>query len=250
MRHFLAAALALLTPGLAAAGEADAPVIHHEQVATVGPGLGARLVARIESPKARQLLPPSAYVRLPGMPYVAMPMKAEADGSFAVEVPANLAGSGFEYYLEAWDEDGEVSRTGSATAPFRVAAATSAEPPLAVAPQTAKDADAARHSPRRRWSLVVGGVSIAALAGGLGCGVGTIATANAGDVPAAKTLATSANALYGVSAAAAVAAVVLYLVGGSDGSRSPPAGSPAPGDGDARAPPARPPSGEAMAVVF
>jgi hypothetical protein len=93
---------------------------------------------------------------------------------------------------------------------------------------TVSDAPSASAPRKRVWTYVVGGVAIAGLGAGVGLGVASEANAAAvrnGDngqprpadevqrlSDASKGLAMGANVSYGVAAAAAITAVVLFFV--------------------------------------
>lgn len=211
-------ALALLTvlvPGLEARAAAPSlPEIAHEPLEHFVAGSPVTLTAKIRSPAGRRVFTPTAFVRLAGIEgYIRVPMVA-SDGpdGFVARIPQGLTQTEFEYYLEAFDEDGNgPARLGSPKAPFRVRP-IEPERPADSPPFPAKAVEAPRSA--SGWRVA----GVAAVAGGVACLVGALASggvalAAKGDMQKATTGAQFDRARNRADESA-MAANVLGVVGG------------------------------------
>lgn len=168
--------LLLLALGSIAAADSDPPVITHVRIERAP--VNAELVVRAKIDDASPIFAPSVYVRPVGdTEFVALEMVAEGDG-FVAKVPPERVGKNLEYFIEAFDEQGNgPAREGSPEAPFRVEVFDPAAP-VVVAPDI-KDPDDPGDDDEDSilgawwfWTAVgvvaVGGVTAVALAAGGG----------------------------------------------------------------------------------
>ena len=169
----LAASLSL--SGLARGQEALAPTITHTPVATAQPGQPLTLTAMIHSSNG-VFQPVLDFRRAGDSAWTKVPLLGSGGDVYAATIPgANLSGD-IEYYLEAYDNDGNgPARAGSPDAPFHVAIVSAVAPRQIAAgdgalasqapPQFQKEA--AAPNGRLIGGLVSLGVGVA------GAGVGT-----------------------------------------------------------------------------
>jgi len=138
--------LLLLLPLAARAGEAQdlAPVLDHQPIRTAVAGEPLTVRARIVSASGKPIAEPTVLVRLPGVTsFSRMAMKADAafKDIYLAELPGQHVLADFDYFLEAFDEDGNgPGRSGTAEAPHHVtvvakpAPQPAPQPPPTVAP--------------------------------------------------------------------------------------------------------------------
>lgn len=247
MERTSSAALALLISALmvsprAAGAAPGAPVVEHEPLTSFPRGEAVTLKARIHSPIGKRIFAPAVFMRLPGLeapariPLVPVPGEANA---YAAKIPPNLTQADFDYYIEAFDEEGNgPSRLASPEAPIRAKAVAAALPPpppskvagageRAAAPVVELEAAAGRPW-QRTAGIAALGVGGALLAGALAFGgVALVArgeVARAADgaqfdaaMKRAQSNARVANTLAAAGAVAGGAGAVLLLVSPKDG---------------------------------
>jgi hypothetical protein len=235
--------LIALAPGSAWADSTEAPRVEHTPVVQCVQGDPFFVRAHIYSPVGIEIFQPTIYVRVAGVPtFAKLPMKPEAGLTelYVGRIPGALTQGDFDYYIEAYDTQGNgPSRSGAPDVPIHVTAKAKEKPPLVagasgVAKPSAGSAPAAAvhveegGSPRRTIGFVLGGVGVAAIAGGAVFGVlslGTISTEKAastnGDLAgydAAKSTAHTqqhvADGLYAGGAALGIAGLILVLTAG------------------------------------
>jgi hypothetical protein len=121
---FGALALALWCAPRAAASQELPPHLDHQALTRAIHGEPVVLRAVITSPIGRTIAEASAFVRLAGVTrFSRVPMRADATvpGLFFAKLPEGLVTGDFDYYLEAFDADGNgPARAGSPEAPLRV----------------------------------------------------------------------------------------------------------------------------------
>ena len=222
-------------------GATPAVVIEHDGPTATSDG-GVALEARMVSSAKRRVFEPAAFVRAPGATdYQRLPMAALTGDHFRVTLPAALASSGCEYFLEAFDEDGNGPfREGAPEQPLRL---SPTQPPARKqAPAAAAAQSAPPGRPRRTAGIVLVATGGALLIGGAVSGILALTDYNAekgAATPAAwdkarsssKAESVAADALYGAGAAVALVGAILWAT-----DRAPPAAvnvslaaSPAPG---------------------
>jgi hypothetical protein len=242
------AALALLTSALVlspnpAGAAPGAPVIAHEPLMSFPKGEPVILKATIQSPLGKRIFSPAVFLWLPGVEGPAriplQPVPGESNG-YSAQIPPSLTQTDFEYFLEAFDEEGNgPSRLATPESPIRakaVAAAPSAAPPPttadgrepAPAPATAL-ASAAAGRPWQRTAgtaaaVVGGGLLVGALAYGVDALVArgdVVRAANGGQFDAAmnraRRSARAADVLAAAGAVAGCAGAALLLFGPKQG---------------------------------
>jgi hypothetical protein len=96
------------------------PVITHARISKATIGLPIIIRAKIEDES--EIFAPAVYLRAQGKPdFESFPMKKSGDGFEAV-IPAELTKSSVEYFIEAFDDQGNgPSREGSPEDPIKVA---------------------------------------------------------------------------------------------------------------------------------
>lgn len=217
-------------PALAAAPD-PTPLVAHEPLATFKKGEAVSIKARIRSPVGKQIFSPTAFVKAPGHKPARVPLlpiAGEID-SYAASIPANLLQGDFEYYVEAFDEEGNgPGRMGGPEAPMKVRALSTAP----VERDAAEALSAPIPAPARPWQRTAGIAGLsgggALVAGALLCGgLGFLAKRDmrrAGDdaqYDAAKRrgerLAVAANALATTGLVAAGAGAALLWLGSKKG---------------------------------
>ncbi len=183
MRGLVAASLLTLV-SLPAHADELAPKVEHRPLAAVKRGEVVEVRARITTVVGSPVAEANLFVQVEGLAgYTRLPMAPipEIPGLFTARVPAALASSGFAYYLEAFDSDGNgPGRAGSPESPF-VVTAYSGDLPRA-APPVARPAEpaapvvvAAPAAPARRARSQLPTFAGFTLAG-LGLGVGGLST--------------------------------------------------------------------------
>jgi hypothetical protein len=119
----IAAACAVASTSLA---QDLTPKIDH-QPAVRSPQGSVEIHARITSVSGKPIYQPVVMVRVPGITgFSRIPMNPVADSKdlFGAEVPASISNGDFDYYIEAFDEDGNgPARSGSPEKPIHVAVA-------------------------------------------------------------------------------------------------------------------------------
>lgn len=169
----------LAAPLIFAAGPALAdapdptPVVVHDPLSRFAKGEVVTIKARIRSPVGKQIFSPTAFVKGSGLKPTRVPLQPVAGevDTYAAQVPASLAQGDFEYFVEAFDEDGNgPGRIGSPAALIKVRAVS-----LAPAERDAAElASAPAPDAARPWKRTAGiaGVSGggALIAGALACG--------------------------------------------------------------------------------
>ncbi len=136
-RAALGCAALLVLLSSAARAQELAPHLDHQPISKAVQGEPVVLRAIISSPIGRPIAEPTAFVRLAGVTRfsrVAMTPDATVRNLFHARLPEGLISGDFDYYLEAFDADGNgPARAGSPEAPFRVTVAAPA-PKLAETP--------------------------------------------------------------------------------------------------------------------
>jgi hypothetical protein len=242
------AALALLTSALIlssnpAGASPGAPVIAHEPLMSFPKGRPVTLKAKIQSPIGKPIFSPAVFLRLPGVEGPAriplLPVPGESN-SYSAQIPSSLTQADFEYFIEAFDEEGNgPSRLASPESPIRakaMAAAPSAGPPPttgdgrepAPAPATALASIAAGRPWQRTAGMAAAAVGSGLLVGALAYGVDAllargdvVRAANGGQFDAAmdraKRSARAADVLAAAGAVAGCAGAALLLFGPKQG---------------------------------
>lgn len=217
--------LVLLAP-LPAAASPSAPVIAHEPLSSFAKGEALTFKAKIRSPIGKAIFSPAVFLCFPGVEAplrIPLALVAGEANTFAAQVPPNLTQADFEYFIEAFDEEGNgPSRLGSPEAPIRaraVAASWSSPPaprPLA-APVERDQALELGAEAGRPWQRTAGAVGLTAggvlLAGALGSGAVALVAKKDATRAAAKSAydaalaraRSSARVANGLAAAGAVA---------------------------------------------
>jgi hypothetical protein len=123
--RFLAVLVGVALVGAPALAQELAPRVDHPPVTRVTRGEAASLQATIVSPIGRPIMEPAIFVRLSGATrYSRVPLAPDATVKdlFVGRLPDALVSTDFDYYLEAFDADGNgPGRAGSPEAPFHVA---------------------------------------------------------------------------------------------------------------------------------
>lgn len=221
----MSSSLLALPLALLAVGAAPVVAIDHH-----GPVLlpeGVALEARLVSTTGRKVFEPAAFVRLVGeKEYVRLPMAPLAGDLYRAPLPAALSGHECEYFLEAFDEDGNGPfRRGSPERPLRLSrpqpAAATPRPTPAVEPAPGGvEAEALGRPLRTAGIALLAGGGALLLAGGIS---GALALKDYEAEKAAKDLATydsaksaakaesvAADVLLGTGAAAAIVGIILW----------------------------------------
>lgn len=217
----------LLAAGPALASAVDpAPVVAHEPLSSFTTGGAVIVKARVRSPAGKRIFSPAVFVKAAGLKLARVPLEP-VEGevhTFAAVIPAALTQGDFEYYVEAFDEEGNgPSRIGGPEALIKVRAVPPAPSKREAAEGTAIGVDAPAR-PWQRTAAIAGlGAGGALAAGGLLCGaLGFVAkrdmerAADDAQYDAAKRrgkgLAAAANALVATGLVAAGAgAALLWL---------------------------------------
>lgn len=169
-----------------AAVPSAAPTLDHEALSSFPKGEAVILKARIRSPIGKKIFAPTAFIRVAGIEgfaRVALEPVAGVPDMFTALLPAGLAQGDFEYYLEAFDEEGNgPTRVGAPKAPLRVKAIASMAtvppppPPVVEGVSATPAGEATKTAAGRPWQrpvgigLAVGGAAIvvgALVAGGV-----------------------------------------------------------------------------------
>ncbi len=232
MKRLLIGGVALLAACSAWAQDL-APVIDHQPTARAARGQPLEIQARITSVSGKAIYEPTVLVRVAGISgfsRVSMHRVAGSSDVYAAEVPAALTTGDFDYYIEAFDEDGNgPGRAGTPEYPLHVAvggsgAATPPPPPVTAQPAQTQPAGQgllegqqlkfAGQDPRTmdtgNGKIIVGsvlsGVGIVAL-------IYAIVTLNASSAYYAAGDSTDGAAALGFGALALVAGIALAATG-------------------------------------
>lgn len=205
---------------LAALGATPVVVIEH-QPPLVEQGA---LEARLASTSGRRIFEPAAFVRAVGATeFARLPLTEREAGAgvFRADLPESLKGIEIEYFLEAFDEDGNGPfRKGSPERPLRL---TRPPPPPRSLPAAATAAEQqALSRPRRTAGITLLASGAALLVGGGICGALALkdystekAATELGEYEKAKSAAKTeglvADVLFGAGIAAATVGAVLWL---------------------------------------
>ncbi|MGC4115893.1 MAG: hypothetical protein QM765_15130 [Myxococcales bacterium] len=220
-----ALAVSFLAVVLGAAPQAPVVVIDHQGPVSVPDGVA--LEAEMVSTTGRKIFEPAAFVRpATGGDFARLPMSPLPDNRFRVSLPPTLASKECEYFLEAFDEDGNGPfRKGSPERPIRLTrpVASSTPPPLAPA---AKPVASAQQSTSQGRPLRTAGIALLAGGGALLIGGGvsgalalkdfnaeksaTDTAAYGSAKSAAKVEALAADVLLGAGAVAAIVGIILW----------------------------------------
>ncbi len=121
----MAPLVALVAAGSSVSAQELAPKIDHAPLARAARGEPAIIRARIVSMSGKPVFEPALFVRIQGLTgYSRLPMRAEGliKNVHIAEIPSSMTSGNFDYYLEAYDEDGNgPGRAGSPETPFHVA---------------------------------------------------------------------------------------------------------------------------------
>jgi hypothetical protein len=102
-----------------------APQIDHQPLTKAARGSPLSIRARIVSLSGKPIFEPTVFIRVPGIAgytRIAMHSVTGIADLFSGEVPASLTSGDFDYYIEAFDEDGNgPARVGSPESPLHVA---------------------------------------------------------------------------------------------------------------------------------
>lgn len=144
-----------------------APSITHAAVARAVRGQPLEVAARIlgENGVSRAAV---FYRRAGETSYRSLPMGDLGEGAYTATLPASLVSSDLEYYLEAFDKDGNgPARSAGPAAPYRVAVGEAVAPPATVAlPQMVKAPFTANPGRAAGWLFIAGFVGAGLFAGG------------------------------------------------------------------------------------
>jgi len=234
------AGLLALTPSASRAQAPSAtPVISHDALSSCPKGELVTIKALIRSPIGKRIFSPAVFVRATGsrgLARVPMTPVAGEENSYQAQIPSGLTQSDFEYYVEAFDVEGNgPARVGGPDAPIQVKLATASPPPPApgleaVAENTAGSSEVAIRepsAPARRWMRTAGIVGVSAgaalliggvISGGLALGAKSdMENATTGaQYDSAKTrgehAALAANVLVPTGAVIAAAGTALWLI--------------------------------------
>jgi hypothetical protein len=121
----MGAALAMWLVASTAWASGPAPTVEHQPLTSVPSGKPVEFRVRLLSNSAKPIFNPTLYFRVPtvGPSYSRVDLKPIAGVSdlYAATLPADLVTGDFDYYVEAYDEDGNgPARVGSDTAPVHV----------------------------------------------------------------------------------------------------------------------------------
>jgi hypothetical protein len=123
----MAAILPVLLAGATAWAQDVAPRVDHTPTASAARGTSVEIRALITSPAGYTIFEPAVFVRLSGLPrFTRLEMKPDPQikGLYLAVVPAQLVTGDFDYYLEAFDDQGNgPGRSGSPESPLRVSVA-------------------------------------------------------------------------------------------------------------------------------
>jgi hypothetical protein len=181
----------------------------------------APLAARMTSTAGRRVIEPAAFVRAAGeKEYQRLAMEGLPDDRFSAALPASLSGHDCEYFLEAFDEDGNGPfRKGSPDKPLRLSPSKVAEraaraPAAAVAKRSEGAQRTAGIALLASGAVIVVGGAVAGLMALNDYGIEK-STADTAiyekSKSAAQAEAMAADVLYGVGAAAVVVGAILWL---------------------------------------
>lgn len=217
-------AVRLLAVALGAAPVAPVVVIEHHGPVVLPDGVG--LEARMVSTVGRKVFEPAAFVRPVGeAEFTRLPLSPMPDDRYRAALPPALAGKDCEYFLEAFDEDGNGPfRKGGPDRPIRLTKPTAQPAPHPAQPKqpTAKLEEPARKGRPLRAAgigLVAGGAALVvagAVCGGLALKdfetekATTDPAVYASSKSAAKAEALAADVLLGAGAVAAIVGVILW----------------------------------------
>jgi hypothetical protein len=116
-----------------------APLIDHQPIFQVNRGAPVTIQAQIRSQSGKAIFEPTVYVRLAGISGFARVAMAPVGGAlnlYAAILAPSLVSSEFDYYIEAYDNDGNgPGRAASPDRPFHVTAAAPPPPPPVVMTQ-------------------------------------------------------------------------------------------------------------------
>lgn len=142
-----------------------APSITHAAVARAVRAQPLELAARIvgENGVSRAAV---FYRRAGETSYRSLPMGDLGEGAYTATLPASLVSSDLEYYLEAFDKDGNgPGRSAGPAAPYRVTVGDAAAP-AAMLPQMVKAPFSANPGRAAGWLFIAGFVGAGLFAGG------------------------------------------------------------------------------------
>lgn len=140
----------MVVPSVGAAAETPGPTIEHQTVTRVPMKADVEIRARITSNTRFEVFSPVIYVRLSGVPaFSRTEMKAVAGLAdiYTATIPASVVTGSFDYYIEAYDQDGNgPSRMGSDKLPahvevFQPEQSATARPDVPVAQPAEKPAE-------------------------------------------------------------------------------------------------------------
>ncbi|HEY3449482.1 MAG TPA: hypothetical protein VGK67_24220 [Myxococcales bacterium] len=222
---------------------AAAPVVVIEHQGPVAVEDGAALEAKMVSTIGKKIFAPAAFVRpLGGAEFTRLPMTPLPDDHFRAPLPPALATKECEYFLEAFDEDGNGPfRKGGPDRPIRLTKPTASLPGVAPRPtpapahpaaQVAETADRGRPLRTGGIALLAGGGALLA-AGGISGALAlkdynseraaTNLAAYESARSAAKVEALAADVLLGAGAVAAIVGIILWA---NDPNPAPPSAKP------------------------
>ena len=157
--------LALWAVLVAAAPPAATVIFDHQPPTHWSSELGGTIDTRLTSSTGRRIFEPALFVRATGsVAYERIPLLPKDDSTFSARIPPDLARQYFEYFLEAFDEDGNGPfRLGSPQAPIRVASIAAVPPPPI---ELKTGGDAARPRPLRQAGIALLAVGAAGVVAG------------------------------------------------------------------------------------
>ena len=219
-----AAVFCLLSVAAAESPASITPVVVIELKEPVAVPEGVALEARMISAAGLKVFEPAAFVRPVGTSeFARLPMEPLPESRFRAVVPSALAAVGCEYFVEAFDLDGNGPfRKGTPERPLHLLVRP--EPDRAAkTDRAANPSKDSRYSPRTAGVVLAASGGAALIAGGVLTG---LAIRDSAASPSARSSARSesltAGVLLGVGVAAAVGGLVLWI-SDSGSSRSSPA---------------------------
>jgi hypothetical protein len=145
-----------------------APSVTHSPVARAQRGQPVEIAARLVSDNG--ISSPAVLFRQVGeKDYRSLPMGALGDGSYTATLPASVVTTDLEYYLEAFDKEGNgPGRSGDPTAPFRVTVSDAAAPVVTRLPEPQMTKAPFSPNPGRAlgWVFMAGFIGTGIFAGG------------------------------------------------------------------------------------